>query len=168
MRRIGKTDAPGVSPSRPALTPSYATFRPASEAASAAMRSNRAEGGKAERALRSAVWRQGLRFRTHVAELPGKPDLVFASRRLCVFCDGDFWHGRNWPVLRRQLQARANSEYWVPKIQRNLRRDRRQEAELRREGWTVLRFWETDVLRSPEAVARILRLAMSTEKPTPT
>jgi DNA mismatch endonuclease (patch repair protein) len=73
-----------------------------------------------------------------------------------VFCDGDFWHGRNWPRLRRQLLKRNNASYWVAKIQSNRRRDRLTDAELRSAGWDVHRFWETDILRDPQAmVARV-------------
>jgi len=81
------------------------------------MAKNRREGGRAERALRSALWRRGFRFRLHQRELPGKPDLVFRSSSLCVFCDGDFWHGRDWQKRRLRLESGSNREYWVAKIQ---------------------------------------------------
>jgi DNA mismatch endonuclease (patch repair protein) len=118
------------------------------------MRANRRTGGRAERQLRSAVWRLGYRYRTHVRALPGCPDLVFSSARLCVFCDGDFWHGRSWPELRLQLQRRANAGYWIPKIARNIERDLEHNRELTRLGWTVLRFWEGDVLSCPDRVVQ--------------
>lgn len=138
---------------RAPLVPAFATFTPASPAASRAKRANRREGGLAERLLRAAVWRRGLRFRRHVAGLPGKPDLVFAGARLCVFCDGDFWHGRDWPQLHEQLLHRANPDYWIPKISRNMHRDVEQTRALEEAGWAVVRLWETDVLRDPEAAA---------------
>lgn len=116
------------------------------------MRANRREGGRAEELLRSALWRRGLRFRKHVRLLPGKPDVVFAKGRLCVFCDGDFWHGRDWPRLRARLRGRANAEYWIPKIARNRERDVGQVAALRAAGWRVVRLWESSVLRNPDGV----------------
>jgi DNA mismatch endonuclease (patch repair protein) len=88
-----------------------------------------------------------------VASLPGRPDIVFPRRRVVVFCDGDFWHGRQ---LRRRLKRLAkghNAQYWVAKVQRNVERDRKQQAELERAGWLVLRYWETDILRDPCGVA---------------
>jgi DNA mismatch endonuclease (patch repair protein) len=85
--------------------------------------------------------------------LPGRPDVVFARARVAVFCDGDFWHGRNWGRLREQLQGRANSAYWIPKIAANRARDTRSRRALRRDGWLVLRVWETDVCRDASRVA---------------
>ena len=120
------------------------------------MSKNVKEGGQAERLLRSALWRAGLRFRVHAKQLPGTPDVVFAAARVCVFCDGDFWHGRNWRVLRRQLLGRSNAPYWVAKILSNRRRDRRIDVALKRAGWDVHRYWETDVLRDPDAIAALL------------
>jgi len=138
-------------------TPSFAGFAPSSAAASRAKRANRKEGGRAEQLLRQLLWRRGLRFRTHLLALPGCPDIVFPRARLCVFCDGDFWHGRDWPSLQEKLAKRANPGYWIPKIQRNIERDAAQALALEAAGWTVLRLWETDILQCPDlAVSRVL------------
>jgi DNA mismatch endonuclease, patch repair protein len=136
--------------------PSYAAFAPASAAASDVKRRNRRDGGRAEHLLRRAIWRAGLRYRTHRADLPGRPDLVFSRARLCVFVDGDFWHGRNWPELRDRLKRRANPDYWIPKIARNVERDAEHTGRLQAAGWTVIRLWETDVLRDTEAAAQFV------------
>ena len=139
-------------------TQSFSTYRPSSTRASELMRRNRREGGAAERLLRSHLWRSGARFRLHAPDLPGRPDVVFRSARVCVFCDGDFWHGRRWDIRKEKLRNGSNAPYWVDKIARNRARDRMQTRALRREGWTVIRVWETDVLRAPElASAAILR-----------
>lgn len=132
---------------------SFRGFKSTSEQVSRRMARNLKQGGRAERQLRSDLWRAGLRFRLHSAHLPGAPDIVLSRARICIFCDGDFWHGRDWPRLRRQLTRRHNSAYWLAKISSNRARDRRADVELRRAGWTVLRFWETDVLREPGRVA---------------
>jgi DNA mismatch endonuclease (patch repair protein) len=122
------------------------------------MRRNTASGGTAETLLRHELRRRGLRLQSNVTWLPGKPDLVIASARLCVFCDGDFWHGRRWRVQKRLLAERANSEYWIEKITSNRLRDREQTRQLRKMGWRVLRAWETDILKNPDrVVGRILR-----------
>ena len=134
--------------------PSFANFRSSSRAASDRMRRNQRDGGVAERALRSAVWRRGLRFRKHVRGMAGSPDLVFSRQRVCVFCDGDYWHGRRWAHLSKQLARRANGQYWLAKIAANRARDRRSTRQLRASGWTVIRLWETDVLADPETAAR--------------
>jgi DNA mismatch endonuclease (patch repair protein) len=70
-----------------------------------------------------------------------------------VFCDGDFWHGRHWATRRLRLTTGHNAAYWVAKIESNMRRDRRTRRELRSAGWTVLRFWESDILRDPDRAA---------------
>ena len=133
--------------------PLYSGFRPASEAASRSKRANGRDGGRAERLLRQAVWRLGMRFHKHACDLPGRPDLIFSRARVCVFVDGDFWHGRNWPTLRERLLHRANADYWVPKIARNMERDSEQAHALEALAWTVIRIWETDILSDPQAAA---------------
>lgn len=105
-----------------------------------------------ERAFRRAIWRRGIRFRVCDGRLPGRPDLVLPARRLVVFIDGDFWHGHQWRLRRltsvdQQFLAAANREYWQAKIRRNVERDLRSTAQLLDEGWTVLRFWESDLAR---------------------
>jgi DNA mismatch endonuclease (patch repair protein) len=104
-------------------------------------------------ALRRELFRLGLRFRKNVASLPGKPDIVFTRARVVVFCDGDFWHGREWKNLKAKLAKGHNSTYWAAKIDANRRRDRRHTITLRRDGWTVIRLWEKDVRKNPVAAA---------------
>lgn len=149
-------------------TPSYAGFSPASTAASKTMRANVKTGGLAERTMRGLLWRRGLRFRVHVQSLPGCPDIFFPRHKVCIFCDGDFWHGRNWPALQEDLQRRSNPAYWVPKIQRNMERDQEQAVELEALGWTVIRLWETDILRdSEQAVLAVVQILTARKVPEP-
>ncbi|MDE2934180.1 MAG: very short patch repair endonuclease [Chloroflexota bacterium] len=100
-----------------------------------------------EIAVRRALHARGLRFRKNVRSLPGTPDLVFPRARVAVFVDGDFWHGWRLPAWRDSL-----SPYWVEKIERNRRRDRRNFARLRRQGWVVIRVWEHDILNDLQRV----------------
>jgi DNA mismatch endonuclease (patch repair protein) len=109
---------------------------------------------KPELALRRALRSVGLRYRIDVAALPGRPDLVIPAARLAVFCDGDFWHGRNLKRRLQKLAAGHNAPYWVSKIKGNVDRDRRTDRLLRDAGWNVLRFWESDVLANPERLAK--------------
>lgn len=109
---------------------------------------------KAEAELRRALWALGLRFRKNVGALPGRPDIVFGRARVAVFVDGDFWHGRDWPARKARLERGANARYWLAKITANMARDQRKTAQLKAAHWTVVRQWETDVLRDPEAVAK--------------
>lgn len=113
---------------------------------------------KAELLLRSALWRRGLRYRKH-ANLVGRPDIAFVSARTVVFVDGDFWHGNAWrlralPNLAALFPHRA--AWWVRKIERNASRDAEVTAALRREGWKVLRYWESEILRDPDGIARLV------------
>lgn len=119
----------------------------------------RAVGGKAESELRSVLHRRGYRFRKNVPLLPGKPDIVFRRDRVVVFVDGDFWHGR---ILREQgvdaatAHFRKNQEYWREKLQRNVGRDLTVSDTLEREGWQVIRLWESEVRRDVTAAADLV------------
>ncbi|HKA08227.1 MAG TPA: very short patch repair endonuclease [Gemmataceae bacterium] len=146
---------------------SFAGLRPASETASRAKRANRKKDTAHEVLLRKALWRLGLRYRKHSAGLPGNPDVVFTGSRVVLFCDGDFWHGRHWRRLKKQLQRRHNAAYWVAKITRNMQRDREQKTKLERQGWTVIRLWETDVKRDPVATAQRVREVVDQMRPSP-
>ena len=141
-------------------TPQFGDREPASEKASKAMSGNRSEDTKPEKMLRSELWGRGLRYRVHLDELPGSPDIAFLSEKIAVFCDGDFWHGRDWDQRKKKLADGANADYWVPKIQANRERDRRYNKELREMGWTVLRFWESDIREAPEEVADVVEEAI--------
>lgn len=95
----------------------------------------------------------GLRFRLHVRALPGKPDLVFPSRRACVFVHGCFWHGCPLCIDGRRA-VKSNSRYWKSKVEGNRTRDKRNEAKLRADGWTVFTVWECE-LRAPGTLPRL-------------
>lgn len=113
-----------------------------------------------ELALRRALARKGLRFRKHYATVPGCPDVAFPRARLAVFCDSEFWHGCNWPKLRKRL-----SPFWRKKISQNRRRDKRVNAELTKAGWTVLRFWDSEINSAlPVCVEKIAKALSKADK----
>ena len=122
------------------------------------MRSIRSKDTKPEIALRKACWALGLRHRCHVRSLPGTPDFAYASAKVAVFVDGDFWHGRKW--FEEGKAPKTRREYWVRKFERNRERDLRADAGLRKMGWTPLRVWESDISRRPLACARLVRMAV--------
>ena len=114
-----------------------------------------------ERVVGSALHRLGLRYRRCVAELPGKPDFVFPRAKVVVFVDGSWWHGWRFPQWRDTI-----GEYWQTKIERNRKRDRKNFRRLRRQGWTVVRFWDHQVKRDLDrVVARIAALLGKTVPP---
>jgi DNA (cytosine-5)-methyltransferase 1 len=118
-----------------------------------------------ERALRRALWARGLRYRVNATDLPGKPDIVIPSARLAIFVDGDFWHGnqfrkRKLNALEEQFPETATKTYWLAKIRRNMSRDATHTSALLAQGWSVLRFWESQLRADLEGcvtmVARVV------------
>lgn len=100
---------------------------------------------------------EGLRsYRVDPANVAGRPDVVFSRERVAVFCDGDFWHGRNLETRIAKLEKGHNAPYWIEKICGNVARDRRVTLQLETEGWTVLRFWETDVKKDASSIAEVV------------
>lgn len=142
-------------------TPSFKGLTPASSATSYAKRRNMRRDTKHEIVLRRELWRMRLRFRKNVENMPGKPDIVFPSSRLTVFCDGDFWHGRHWRSLKKKLRKGTNADYWSAKIAANIKRDKRNTALLKKAGWHVIRVWETDIKMNPLGIARLIKNALN-------
>ena len=106
--------------------------------------------------LRKALWEKGYRYRKNVKELPGKPDIVLRKYRIAIFCDSEFWHGKYWEVLRPKLEKGSNPDFWVNKIERNRQRDSRINKELLFLGWTVIRFWGTDILKKTDECIEVI------------
>jgi DNA mismatch endonuclease (patch repair protein) len=144
--------------------PRYNLFTPASKSASLTKSHNKSKDTKAELLLRRYLWKLGLRYRLHVKSLHGKPDLVFISAKIAIFCDGDFWHGRNWEKLKKELRNRRNAKYWIPKIQANIYRDALQTKKLRQMGWLIVRLWETDILKKPAVMAEKIHKILKRRK----
>lgn len=101
---------------------------------------------KIEILLRKELWSRGLRYRKNVNKVFGKPDIVFMSKKIAVFCDSEFWHGYNWEERKKDFKSRQ--DFWIPKIERNMERDREVTWKLQAEGWTVLRFWGNDIKKN--------------------
>lgn len=102
-----------------------------------------------ELALRKALWHKGIRYRKNYKNLPGKPDIAVTKTKIAVFCDSDFWHGYDWE--NRSSKIKSNRDYWIPKIERNMKRDREVTEALEKAGWTVLRFWEFQIKKELDA-----------------
>ncbi|MGH7720091.1 MAG: very short patch repair endonuclease [Gemmatimonadaceae bacterium] len=128
---------------------------PTSRNVAAVMRGNRKADTRPELRVRSLLHRRGYRFRKDFRiDLPGvrvRADIAFPRHRLAIFIDGCFWHG----CPEHGNLPRANAQYWLPKLKRNSERDRRVDARLGEEGWTVVRIWEH--VDPQESVARIVR-----------
>lgn len=144
-------------------TPTFAGLKPAScKARRAAQRCSKKSDTKCEIVLRRTLWGMGLRYRRLVPGIAGRPDIVFPRQRLAVFCDGDFWHGRDLDSRVARLARGHNASYWIEKIRTNVRRDRATSDRLAAEGWDVVRLWETDILRDPEGAAAVVAARLRT------
>ena len=99
-----------------------------------------------EMMLRKELWSRGLRYQKNVSSLPGKPDIVFKGRRVAIFCDSEFWHGYDWDNRKEAISTRR--EYWIPKIERNMERDREVDALLESSGYLVMRFWGKEIQKN--------------------
>ena len=102
------------------------------------MKNIRGTDTKIEIILRKALWAKGYRYRKNYSELPGKPDIVLTKYKIAIFCDGEFFHGKDWEVLKPRLEKSNNSEFWISKISRNRERDDEVNKRLLFEGWAVI------------------------------
>ena len=106
--------------------------------------------------LRKALWERGVRYRKNYKKLIGKPDIAITKYKIAVFCDSDYWHGYDWE--NRNQRIKSNRDYWVPKIERNMARDREVTEALQRDGWLVLRLWEWQIRKHlSECVESVLQ-----------
>jgi len=123
------------------------------EKRSAVMRQVKGRDTRPELAVRRLTWRLGGRYRLNRADLPGKPDIVLAGRRLVVFVHGCFWHGHD--CARGARVPKANRDYWVAKIGRNRMRDAAARERLTALGWRVETVWECELRDAPALEARV-------------
>lgn len=110
--------------------------------------------------LRKALWNKGYRYRKHYAVLPGKPDIALTKYKIAVFCDGEFFHGYDWEVLRPKLLKGNNGEFWISKISRNRQRDDEINKQLLFLGWTVIRFWGNEIKKRPDECVKVIEEAI--------
>lgn len=106
--------------------------------------------------LRKALWEKGYRYRKNYKDLPGKPDIVLSKYKIVIFCDGEFFHGKDWEVLKPKLENSNNGEFWIKKISRNIERDNEVDKELLFLGWTVIRFWGDEIKKDPNMCVRVI------------
>ncbi|HEY9124380.1 MAG TPA: very short patch repair endonuclease [Bacteroidales bacterium] len=103
----------------------------------------KSQNTKPELKLKKALWNLGYRYRKNFKKLPGSPDIVYSKHKLAIFVDGEFWHGYNWS--EKKTKIKTNREFWIPKIERNIQRDKQNNQLLKDNGWHVIRFWENEL-----------------------
>ena len=106
--------------------------------------------------LRKALWSKGYRYRKNYKKLPGSPDIVLTKYKIAIFCDGEFFHGKDWDTLKKRLEKSNNSEFWINKISRNIERDDEINKKLDFEGWTVIRFWGEDIKKHADECVKVV------------
>lgn len=126
------------------------------------MQAIRSKDTSIEVMLRKALWARGVRYRKNYKKLIGKPDIAITKYKIAVFCDSEYWHGYDWE--NRNQQIKSHRDYWIPKIERNIARDREVTATLEKEGWLVLRFWERQIKKELSECVKIVLHAVEERK----
>ena len=110
-----------------------------------------------ELALRKSLWKTGIRYRKNYKMLPGTPDIAITKHKIAIFCDSEFFHGKDWEILKPRLEKGHNPDYWVKKISRNMERDLEKDKQLLFLGWTVIHFWGKDILKNTAECVRVVQ-----------
>ena len=128
------------------------------------MKNIRSKNTKIERILRKALWDKGIRYRKNYDKLPGKPDIVITKYKIAIFCDSEFFHGKNWEILKSRLEKGNNGEFWVNKISKNIIHDEDVNKKLLFMGWTVIRFWGDEIKKTPDECVKVIEEAIFEKK----
>ena len=105
---------------------------------------------KVELLLRHELWQRALRYRNNDSSVFGTPDIVFKGKKIAIFCDSEFWHGKKY--LDGEI-PKTNTEFWKAKLKKNIERDREVSKVLNGRGWTVLRYWEKEIKKDVSKIA---------------
>lgn len=107
-----------------------------------------------EQMLRIELWNRGIRYRKNVKDVFGHPDIALKGKKIAVFCDSEFWHGYDWETSKEKIKTRR--EFWIPKIERNMARDKEVNEYLESHGWIVIRFWGREIMKNVQGCADII------------
>lgn len=110
--------------------------------------------------LRKALWHKGYRYRKNYKALPGSPDIVLTKYKIAIFCDSEFFHGKDWEILKLRLEKGKNPDFWVKKIERNRNRDYENDKKLLFLGYTVLHFWGQDISKHTDEYLQAIEEAI--------
>lgn len=124
------------------------------------MQHNRSKDTSIELALRKALWHKGYRYRKNYKKLPGSPDIALTKQKVAIFCDSEFFHGKDWEVKKSKLQKGNNPNFWISKIERNMKRDLENDQKLQFLGWTVIHFWGGEIKRDLNGCIHVVEEAI--------
>ena len=110
--------------------------------------------------LRKALWHKGYRYRKNYKALPGSPDIVLTKYKIAIFCDSEFFHGKDWEILKLRLENGKNADFWIKKIERNRNRDYENDKKLLFLGYTVLHFWGQDISKHTDECLQTIEVAI--------
>jgi DNA mismatch endonuclease (patch repair protein) len=116
----------------------------------------KSHGTKIEVLMGKALWKNGMRYRKNDKTVFGKPDFVFKSKKIAIFCDSEFWHGYNYLIKGERFKK--NSDFLEKKILRNIERDKEVTQKLEDEGWTVFRFWGKQIEKNLDECVKQVKL----------
>lgn len=122
------------------------------EARSSLMKKIKSKNTTPELKLRKVLWSLGIRYRLNSKSIIGKPDISIKKYKIVIFIDGEFWHGYKWKEKRDRIKS--NREYWIPKIEKNMKRDRKYNRLLKKDGWKVFRFWEHQIKKDVDSCVK--------------
>lgn len=120
------------------------------------MKNIRSKNTKIERILRKALWERGIRYRKNYSKLPGTPDIVLTRYKIAIFCDSEFFHGKNWEDQKLRLAKGNNGEFWINKISKNIVHDEDVNKKLWIMGWTVIRFWGEEIKKNTDECVKTI------------
>jgi len=121
------------------------------------MKAIKSKGSKIEQLLGKALWRRGYRYRKNDNHVFGKPDFTFKKYKIAIFCDSEYFHGKNWDSQKSRIKT--NTEFWQKKIEKNIERDIIVNQTLQKQGWKVIRFWGEEIKKNLDLC--ILRIEQS-------
>ena len=110
------------------------------------MKAIKNKGSKIETLLMKALWQKGYRYRKNDKSIFGKPDIAFKKYKIVIFCDSEFWHGKDWKI--KIYEIKSNKEFWYNKIESNIERDKLVNKTLQEQGWIVMRFWGKEIQKN--------------------
>ena len=117
---------------------------------------------KIEELLAKALWSKGYRYRRNNNSVFGRPDFTFRKLKIAVFCDSEYFHGKDWEMQKQRIKT--NTDFWHKKIESNIARDKRVNEELFKNGWKVIRFWGQDIKKDTDICVKLVESAIEERK----